>query len=187
MSLKYLGAPLDIHGGGEDLVFPHHESEIARSEGATDIHPFARFWMHVAMVAMDGEKMSKSLGNMVFVRDLLRSHGANALRLYLACFHYRQPLEYDPARLDAAAERAAEMERAAGRRSPAGGPALDAGRYRERFLDRMDDDLDTPGAIDALLQLAEAIEQHKGDVREAQAALRELGGILGLRLGTANE
>lgn len=187
MSLKYLGAPLDIHGGGADLVFPHHESEIAQSEGATDIHPFARFWMHTAMVYMDGEKMSKSLGNMVFVRDLLQSHGANALRLYLAYTHYRRMLEYDPERLDAVAERAAELERAARRASAAGGPTLQDEPYRARFLESMNDDLDTPGAVEVLLQLAEAIEQHQGNVREAQAALHELGGILGLRLGTSNE
>ena len=95
-----LGAQLTIHGGGSDLVFPHHESEIAQSEKATRTRPFAQFWSHVAMVRMDGEKMSKSLGNMVFLRDLLRTYSADAIRLYLLGHHYRQVWEWAPADLD---------------------------------------------------------------------------------------
>ena len=95
MAMHFLGPTVDIHGGGADLIFPHHESEIAQSECATDIHPFVRVWMHTAMVRYQGEKMSKSLGNMVFVRDALKQYDADAIRLYLLNHHYRTPWEYE--------------------------------------------------------------------------------------------
>src|SRR5947209_13806235 len=95
MALKYLGAPLDIHGGGQDLIFPHHENEIAQSEAVPEGRPFARFWMHTGMVFLGGEKMSKSLGNMVFVRDLVPEYGADAVRLYISSSHYQDELNYD--------------------------------------------------------------------------------------------
>jgi len=190
MSLKYLGAPLDIHGGGTDLIYPHHESEIAQSEGATGKHPFARFWVHTAMVYLGGEKMSKSLGNMVFVRDLLDSHGADAVRLYLSSHHYRAELHYDRAHLDSAAGLARELSEAVN--LPGGGsPAeIDWAPYRERFLKRMNDDLDTPGAIGVLRELAEAmrVERANGrDVRAARRVLRELASVFGLQLGPGVE
>ena len=102
MSMKYLGPQIDIHGGGSDLIFPHYESEIAQSEGYTRRHPFARFWVHTGMVRYGGEKMSKSLGNLVMVREVLRHMTADALRLYLLSFHYRDEWTYEddgPARL----------------------------------------------------------------------------------------
>lgn len=94
MSLRHLGQPLDIHGGGDDLIFPHHESEIAQSEGANG-KPFVRYWVHVAPMKLGGEKMSKSKGNMVFVRDALQRVSADGLRLYLMSTHYRRPFEHD--------------------------------------------------------------------------------------------
>jgi L-cysteine:1D-myo-inositol 2-amino-2-deoxy-alpha-D-glucopyranoside ligase len=184
MSLKYLGAPLDIHGGGSDLIFPHHENEIAQSEAVTDIQPFARFWMHTGMVYLGGEKMSKSLGNMVFVRDLLPVYGADALRLYLSGCHYRAELHHDPALLDRARSRARRLAEAAA--APSGpGPVFEPGSYRDRFVERMDADLDTPGAIEVLMALADALVAAGWDGRHttaAQEVLRELGGVLGLRL-----
>jgi L-cysteine:1D-myo-inositol 2-amino-2-deoxy-alpha-D-glucopyranoside ligase len=182
MALKYLGAPLDIHGGGSDLIFPHHENEIAQSEAATGIEPFARFWMHTGMVYLGGEKMSKSLGNMVFVRNLAPQYGADAVRLYISGHHYRDRLEYEAAGLREAGRVAARLAAAASAVPQQDSPAPEITMYRERFLERMNDDLDTPGAIGVLGQLSEHIEQAEGDLGGAPFLLRELGGILGLRL-----
>jgi L-cysteine:1D-myo-inositol 2-amino-2-deoxy-alpha-D-glucopyranoside ligase len=185
MSLKYLGEPIDIHGGGADLIFPHHENEIAQSEGATGVRPFVRFWMHTGMVYLGGEKMSKSLGNMVFVRDLLPRYGADALRLYLSGCHYRSELHYDEVQLKQAAELARYLARAISLPSGAGEP-IELEGYRAGFIERMGDDLDTPGAIAVLRELAEQIDVASTAGRAVQSAqdlLRELGGILGLRFG----
>ena len=162
---QFLGDQITLHGGGADLVFPHHESEIAQSETATGERPFAHIWSHVAMVRMDGEKMSKSLGNMVFVRDLLRQYSPNAIRLYLLAHHYRQVWEWSSSELAAAAGLADQLERLA--RSPDASPA-DA---RDEFAAALADDLNTPGAIAAL-------QRASGDT------LREHGEILGLELVT---
>ncbi|HYU17366.1 MAG TPA: cysteine--tRNA ligase [Chloroflexota bacterium] len=189
MSIRYLGEALDIHGGGSDLVYPHHECEIAQSESWSGRRPFVRFWMHVGMLRMDGQKMSKSLGNMVFVESLLTRHSAEAVRLYLLSVHYRGVLEYDEAAL-AAAERQVERLRYAATLAagPAAGSAtapLVAAEHRARFLSALDDDLDTPAAITALRNLADAIlgARDRGQpVGPAQAELCELASILGLRL-----
>jgi cysteinyl-tRNA synthetase len=99
MSMKYLGESFDIHGGGEDLIFPHHECEIAQSEGATGVHPFVRVWIHNGFVNLGAEKMSKSLGNILTIRELVRRHHPDALRLWLLNTHYRNPIEFSPERL----------------------------------------------------------------------------------------
>jgi L-cysteine:1D-myo-inositol 2-amino-2-deoxy-alpha-D-glucopyranoside ligase len=163
MCCQYLGAQLTIHGGGVDLVFPHHESEIAQSEKATRKRPFARFWTHVAMVRMDGEKMSKSLGNMVFLKDLLRTYSADALRLYLLGHHYRQVWEWAPAELEVAAGIAQRLAHAAREPDLAG----ERSSEREAFAAALQDDLNTPRAIVILQTL-------RGET------LRQLGGVLGL-------
>jgi len=161
---QYLGKQITIHGGGADLMFPHHESEIVQSEQATGVRPFVQLWMHVAMVWMDGAKMSKSLGNMVFVRDLLGRYAADAIRLYLLGHHYQSPFEWSEASFDAAVARAERLARAA-RQADSGGASA-----REAFAAALADDLNTPQALDVL-------ERASGD------SLRELGGVLGLRLG----
>ena len=163
MCYQFLGEQVTIHGGGADLVFPHHESEIAQSETAFGVRPFARIWSHTAMVSMDGQKMSKSLGNMVFLRDLLRTHSANAIRLYLLGHHYREVWEWSASALAEAARLAERLETAA--RAP-DSAALDA---RERFAEALSHDLNTPAAIRVL-------------ERSSGATLRELGGVLGLEL-----
>jgi L-cysteine:1D-myo-inositol 2-amino-2-deoxy-alpha-D-glucopyranoside ligase len=191
MSSAYLGNHFEIHGGGEDLAFPHHESEIAQSEAATGERPFVEWWMHAGMLRYEDEKMSKSLGNLVLVRDLLRSHGADAIRLYLVSHHYRSELAFHEADLDAAAVTAAQLRLAAlvAEREPSpGGPGTPSGRVRERrdrFLAAMDDDLDTPVAIGELVALASiALDADApGERAEASRTLRDLGGrILGLQL-----
>jgi L-cysteine:1D-myo-inositol 2-amino-2-deoxy-alpha-D-glucopyranoside ligase len=161
MCYQYLGAQITIHGGGADLVFPHHESEIVQSEKATGTRPFAQVWSHVAMVRMDGEKMSKSLGNMVFLRDLLKSYSADAIRLYLLGHHYGQVWEWSPAELDAAA-RVAQRLSAAARE-----PDMTSGMEREIFAATLQDDLNTPRAIEILQTIS-------------GGTLRDMGAVLGL-------
>jgi L-cysteine:1D-myo-inositol 2-amino-2-deoxy-alpha-D-glucopyranoside ligase len=142
LALRELGTTIDLHGGGADLIFPHHECERAQSEAATG-EPFVRHWMHQAMVRMDGEKMSKSLGNLVFVSDLRKTWDPMAIRLVIVEEHYRTPWEWDDARLPRAAARL-EAWRAAGE----GSGALDAVRAA------LDDDLDTRAAVIAIDEAA---------------------------------
>jgi cysteinyl-tRNA synthetase len=185
MSLRYLGETIDIHGGGQDLVFPHHENEIAQSEAFTGVQPFARFWVHNGLLNMGGEKMSKSLGNLVSIREALSRFSPDAIRVSVLKSHYRGPGYYSD-------EALAENERALNRlrhalqaKANEGATGkLDAAPYRERFLAAMDDDLNTPQALATLFDLASEINRGSEtgmDVGEAQALLRELGGeVFGL-------
>ena len=118
MSTRYLGNQIDIHGGGRDLIFPHHPSEIAQTEAYTGQHPFVRFWMHGGLLWLDGDKMSKSLGNMVFVRDALRQHSADALRWYMLLSPYREDMHYDRSGPAAAERQVARLREAL--RAPSG-------------------------------------------------------------------
>ncbi len=184
MAIHHLGYPVDIHGGGADLTFPHHESEIAQAEGATGERPFVRFWVHTAMVRHEGEKMSKSLGNLVMVSDLLETQSPDAIRLYLASHHYREPWEHDQDDLEQAEQLAQTLREAV---MDEGGPeeALDPSAAREAFGAAMDDDLNTPRAVAKLEQLAKAIlngVRAGRDVQTAREALRTMGRVLGLRL-----
>jgi L-cysteine:1D-myo-inositol 2-amino-2-deoxy-alpha-D-glucopyranoside ligase len=162
LSYRFLGKQLTVHGGGADLIYPHHESEIAQSETAFDVRPFAQVWAHVGMVRMNGEKMSKSLGNMVFVHELLKTYSANAVRLYLLSFHYREVWEWSPAGLDSAA--ALEHRFEAASRAPDTSPS----EARDEFAEALSDDLATPRAVRLLEHLS-------GDT------LRDLGAVLGLQ------
>jgi L-cysteine:1D-myo-inositol 2-amino-2-deoxy-alpha-D-glucopyranoside ligase len=183
MAMHFLGPTVDIHGGGADLIFPHHESEIAQSECATDVHPFVRVWMHTAMVRYQGEKMSKSLGNMVFVRDALTQYDPDAIRLYLLNHHYRTPWEYEddgPATFLPLVRQATAALAAPG----GGGAPLDATPALAAFDRALENDLDTPAAIAAFGALVGTImESHGGDLAQSQAALRAMADTLGLRLG----
>lgn len=184
MAMRYLGSQVDVHGGGADLIFPHHASEIAQSEAYTAVTPFVRFWMHVGMVQLDGEKMSKSLGNLVLVRDVLRDYSSDALRLYLLRHHYRESWSYEANELRAAAELARKLSRALG--PERGDPTIECSEpsvHRARFYGALDDDLQTPQAIDVLADMADELEHgisaHRGRVR---ADLYRLGSmVLGLR------
>ncbi len=184
MATQLLGSSIDLHSGGSDLLFPHHECEIAQVEPITKDAPFARFWLHVAMVRHEGEKMSKSLGNLVMVRDLLADLTPDALRIYLARYHYRQPWEHDPEALDAAnagAERLAAAVKVQGGK----GRWLDAEPVGYAFTEAMDDDLNTPAAIDLLIQFAEQITtaaKEDWDIEAAQRQLRAMARVFGLRL-----
>jgi cysteinyl-tRNA synthetase len=193
MSSAYLGTQFEIHGGGADLAFPHHESEIAQSEAASGQRPFVEWWMHAGMLGYEGEKMSKSLGNLVLVRDLLRTFSGDAIRLYLVSHQYRAEITYSQADLEAAAVTAARL-RLAGLVSDQG--SVDSAslspvvrQHRDRFLEAMDNDLDTPSAMPQLMALATlALEAPEPAHREeASRVVQELGaGILGLRLAAAS-
>ncbi len=184
MSTGLLGSTIDIHGGGADLIFPHHESEIAQAECATGYKPFVRFWLHTAMVYHDGDKMSKSLGNLVMARDLLKDWSPDALRLYLASHHYRKAWSYSPADLARAGQLAQRLKDAA-MAANGDGPLLDPTSARSLFETVMDNDLDTPTALSVLEQLAEDIVAAAGvgqNVEAAQETLSSLGQVFGLRL-----
>ena len=182
MALTYLGESFDIHGGGQDLVFPHHENEIAQGEAYTGNKPFCRYWVHNGLLRLEEDKMSKSLGNLISVEEALRRYGADALRLYFLSSHYRSPLNYSEEAC-AAMERSAErLQHALSPGNGAGDP-LDAQPFQERFLAAMDYDLNTPRAIATLFDLAREINRHREvgrNVSEAQDTLRRLGDILGL-------
>ena len=188
MARRYLGDQVDIHGGGLDLVFPHHENEVAQSESATSVVPFARFWVHNGLLRMSGDqKMSKSLGNFVTVRDALKTYSTDAIRMWIFQSHYRSPATYDVENL-IAAERSVRRLRQASQAAITGestGETYDADHIKQRFIDAMDDDLNTPRALAAVFDLAREIftQQSRGaDIAGAQATLRELVGVLGLTL-----
>lgn len=181
---SFLGQTIDIHMGGSDLLFPHHECEAAQAEAAHEQEPLARFWLHTAMVAHEDEKMSKSLGNLVMVRDLLQRYPADALRLYLAQHHYRQPWTYDEVALGKAAQ-AAEKLKAAMTAVSSGETVINTQPAQNRFTAVMDNDLDTSKGIATLLNLADEIlfrAPNGYQVDEAKAVLRRLAAIFGLRL-----
>ena len=180
ISTDRLGQQFEIHGGGADLIFPHHSSEIAQSETVTGKEPVVAYWLHVAMLYLDGEKMSKSLGNLILIKDALKTHSADALRLYLlGTQHYRTPLYYERAEVDQAERQVDQLRRAV--KAETTGTA-DGQEWERAFYAAMDDDLDTPKAIQNLLELSQAIlEGQTGPA--AGAKLRQLSGLLGLTLG----
>jgi cysteinyl-tRNA synthetase len=172
MSLRHLGPRIDIHGGGSDLVYPHHENEIAQSECATGQRPFVGWWMHTGPVRLEAEKMSKSLGNMIFVRTALEATTREALRLYLLDRHYRRPFDHDEAELVRAGERSAALSESLGRGAvgPLGGDAS-----TREVLAALDDDLDTPAAIRALERRARSASE--GTKRSLRLVARKVLGI----------
>lgn len=178
MSLKYLGGAFDIHGGGLDLRFPHHENELAQSRAAG--HDFAKYWMHNAFVTMAGEKMSKSLGNGTVVTEVTRQYPARAVRLYLSAPHYRSPIEFSPSSL---AEATAQLERIdsfLARAGASGQVEFDFSKLPPAFVAAMDDDLSTPAAVavifDTIKQGNRALDA--GDQAVAAATLGQVRAML---------
>jgi len=182
MSTCCLGNHFDIHGGGADLQFPHHENEIAQSEGATG-EPFVNVWMHNGFVRVNEEKMSKSLGNFFTVREILARYQPEEVRYFILTSHYRSPLNYDDEHLDNARAALTRLYTAL-RGLPAAEPSSAGLRFRERFGAAMDDDFNTPVALAVLFDLAREINRLRADdepaAAELGAELRELGGVLGL-------
>jgi len=188
MALRHLGETLDIHGGGQDLIFPHHENEIAQSEAYTGKVPFVRFWVHNGLMRLPGseEKMTRHLGNLVPIYEALDAYGLDAVKVFILGSHYRGPLAYSIESLEAA-KRAAERLRLAARlpQTAAGAPAVDGQPFYDRFIGSMDDDLNTSGAIAAMFDLSREINRGRDEgraIEDAQATLRELAGVLGLTL-----
>jgi cysteinyl-tRNA synthetase len=186
MSIKYLGETIDIHGGGNDLVFPHHENEIAQSEAFTGKAPFARYWIHNGLLQLGNQKMSKSLGNLITIKEALAKHSPDAIRLFILSSHYRSPLTVTDDGWDAAEKGVERLRQAARRSSRVHKSSLfDAEDYRLRFIEAMDDDFNTAQAIAALFDLARDINRYAEEgisVTDAQALLINLCGILGLKL-----
>ncbi|HEY1740216.1 MAG TPA: cysteine--tRNA ligase [Acidimicrobiia bacterium] len=175
MSMAEHGPTLDLHGGGTDLIFPHHECEIAQSESVTG-EPFVRHWMHSAMVNYEGEKMSKSLGNLVFISDLLKVADPRAIRLALLHHHYRGGFEWFDTDID---DGTALLHRLHAAARVDTGP--DPRPFAHRVRAALDNDLDAPGAIEALGDLADAMLSG-GDDPTARPALCDLGALLGVDL-----
>ena len=178
MSEQLLGIHFDIHGGGQDLQFPHHENEIAQSEGAHD-HPFVNYWMHNGFVRVDNEKMSKSLGNFFTVREILKFYQPEVVRFFILRAHYRSPLNYSDQHLKDTKLALDRLYIALKDAGPVNAIALDWNNtYAQRFKIAMDDDFNTPDAIAVLFDLASDI--NKSGSKENAGLLKTLGGLLGL-------
>jgi cysteinyl-tRNA synthetase len=194
MSYHEIGAQIDIHGGGNDLIFPHHENEIAQTESLTG-QSFAQVWMHNGMLQLAGEKMSKSLGNLITIEEFLREHSADIMRLLVLSSSYRAPLMYTD---EVLADTERKLDRLLSALRPAtgelsGGPAAEslaavAARTRDGFKQAMDDDFNTASALASLFELVRSINTARdaglggAEFASGQATLRELAGVLGLRL-----
>ncbi len=196
MNLAELGEQIDIHGGGNDLIFPHHENEIAQTESYTG-KQFARYWIHNGMLQLGGEKMSKSLGNIVSIKDFLSKRDADVMRMLVLAGSYRAPLIFNDETQDSA-EKSLERLKAALRPASisasglsaeaASALASQADSTRQAFTDAMDDDFNTPLALAALYELVKAINTARDNgandeqLKSAQSTLRELTSVFGLRL-----
>ncbi|MCH8341119.1 MAG: cysteine--tRNA ligase [Chloroflexi bacterium] len=193
MSARHLGDEIDIHGGGNDLIFPHHENEIAQTESLTD-RAFARYWVHNGMMQLGGEAMSKSTGNVLSIEEFLEMHEADVLRLLVLNSHYRSPLSFND-EITEAAKRG--LDRIKGALKPAIPGDDDSSRHPSKpltdkasqdFIQAMDDDFNTPRALSAIYELVRGINQARDagasqqELGVAQDKLREIAGVLGLRL-----
>ncbi|HSG45117.1 MAG TPA: cysteine--tRNA ligase [Anaerolineales bacterium] len=196
MNLAELGEQIDIHGGGNDLIFPHHENEIAQTEAYTE-KPFARYWIHNGMLQLGGEKMSKSLGNIVSIKEFLKKRDADVMRMLVLSGNYRAPLIFNEETQDAAEKSLERLKTALRPVSPsasglsaesASALASQTESTKQSFTDAMDDDFNTPLALASLHELVKAINTARDNgandeqLKSAQDTLRELTGVLGLRL-----
>ena len=185
MAIHHLGESIDIHGGGIDLIFPHHENEIAQSEAHTGFVPFASIWMHNGHIRLAGEKMSKSLGNLIRVRDALQRHSSDAIRLWMLGSHYRAPLLYEEHSIDSQERALRRLRSAATLDSPSGPRNVNPEPYRDAFISAMDDDLNTSAALASIFGLAHEINRGRDNhlsVTAAQAVLWEHASVLGFTL-----
>ncbi len=186
MALKYLRDSIDIHGGGQDLIFPHHENEIAQSESFTGVVPFVRYWLHNGLMQLGEQKVSKSTGNLVTVKELLSRFSPDAIRLFVLSSHYRNPLTYSEEALEASEHGAERLRQAVSQRNDNGGRgSLDSEPFKQKFIEAMDDDFSTAQAVATLFELAKEINRGREqaiNVTGAQGTLTELAETLGLTL-----
>ncbi|QIL43591.1 cysteine--tRNA ligase [Acidovorax sp. HDW3] len=183
MCQALLGQSIDIHGGGADLQFPHHENEIAQSEGAHGT-PLARFWMHNGFINIDNEKMSKSLGNFFTIRDVLQQFDAETVRFFVVRSHYRSPLNYSDAHLQDARSGLKRLYTALAAVAPVAAPIDWSNPYAARFQAAMDEDFGTPEAVAVLFDLASEVNRTRSGA--LAGLLQALGGCLGLLQGAAD-
>jgi cysteinyl-tRNA synthetase len=191
----FFGPQYEMHGAGIDLMFPHHEAEIAQQEAASGKKPFVELWMHVGFLQVGGDKMSKSLGNFVTIEKFLEQHGANAFRWLVALHQYRDPMEAGEQVIKSAEKNLADFGLFSGKLDfaaahAAGKDTFDGKKYRDDFLLAMDDDLNTPRAVAVLFSMMEAINKNlwrikKIDLAAAKKLLVELIGIFGIRVAGA--
>jgi cysteinyl-tRNA synthetase len=184
MSTHHLGDHFDIHGGGMDLKFPHHENEIAQSEAATG-HPFVNYWMHNGFVRVDDEKMSKSLGNFFTVREILKNYRAEEVRYFILASHYRSPLNYSQENLDNSRAALTRLYTTLRGLEPAAATGREAcAEYETSFHQAMDDDFNTPEAVAVLFELAREINRARdtdtGRANRLAGCMKRLAGVLGL-------
>ena len=179
MNNKYLGKEFDIHGGGSDLIFPHHENEIAQSCCANKT-PYVHYWMHSGMVMINEEKMSKSLNNFFTIRDVLETYDAETIRFFLLSGQYRSPLNYSQENLDKARAALNRLYTTL-RDTQAVEPDSTEDEYTAKFKEYMDDDFNTPGAISVLFDLAKQINRESGETAQKLAGrLKQLASVLGI-------
>jgi cysteinyl-tRNA synthetase len=199
MNLHELGEQIDIHGGGNDLIFPHHENEIAQTESFTG-KPFARFWLHNGMLQLSGEKMSKSLGNLITISDFLKDHDGDAMRMLVLNGNYRSPLSFTDESISSA-EQGFNRLRTSLKPATAGASGAPqemvtnlaelAETTRKTFVESMDDDINTSGALGGIFELVRQVNTARDagatdeQLAPAQTALRELTSVLGLRMETS--
>lgn len=196
MVFHHLGQQIDIHGGGNDLIFPHHENEIAQSESLSG-KPFARYWMHNGMMQLSGEKMSKSLGNLITIQDFISQHEPDVLRMMILNTSYRHPLTYSDEVVEAASRglerlrsglRPALPGASGAAKETAAALNTEADEAKTKFIEAMDNDFNTAAALAVLFDLVRLINQARDgsatdeQLKKAQSSLRELGEVLGLRL-----
>jgi cysteinyl-tRNA synthetase len=187
MSLKYLGETLDIHGGGQDLIFPHHENEIAQSESFTGKKPFVKYWLHNGLLQLGTEKMSKSLGNLITIKDALQKYSSDDLRIFFLSGHYRSPITYSTEIVEGAGRGAERLRQAAFAEAKEGAREgnLPVETYKQRFIEAMDDDFNSAQAIAVMFDLVRDINRSieaGASAVAGQQLLKELADVIGLTL-----
>jgi len=179
MSIESLGEQIDIHGGGIDLIYPHHESEIAQSECVTGKKPFVKYWMHTGVMSIAGEKMSKSLGNLILVSDLLKTYSANAIRWVLLSHHYREGWEYDESEFVKAEENLKRIKSEI-RNPKSETNSNDKNDYKKKVISCLDNDLDVPSVLHLTVQAVKTLEQNPNE--QLRKDIKEILEMMGFTL-----